>query len=230
MRTRKSTATILLLLCLVISGCGGQPTVEATARAVVATAQAAQPTLDVQAIAQAAAEAALAAQPTVDVEATVKAMVETILIPQLTVTPSSPANTPTRVSPQLPYYCSPHGVPEPGAKAYSPDGETYAHEVEPKDRGMIGIHNLKGELLKVMDVSQHPDGDFENQLKALAWSPDGKWIAAVFHHGSGGHISVVNIDTGLENQYPIYEYHHCIKFSSDTEIVTVPAGKVLVTR
>jgi hypothetical protein len=143
------------------------------------------------------------------------------------VTPSSPpvppTPTPTAASVPMPaYVCSPHGDIPFGARAFSPDGTKYAREVEEKGMGNIGIFDLATDkLIRVLNVDQHPDGDFSNPLKGLAWSPDSRWLAAMFHHGSGGHISVVNVDSGTEvGHLAIERWYHCLWFSSDgTEII-----------
>lgn len=123
---------------------------------------------------------------------------------------SPPPDMPAAIS-------SPYGSVPFGEKAYSPDGKMYAREVEPRDHGNIGIFDLiTDKRLKIMDVRQHPAGDYPNDLKGLAWSPDSKWLAVMYHHDGGGHISIVNIDTGEELKYiTISEWYHYMKFSSD---------------
>ena len=112
---------------------------------------------------------------------------------------------------------SPHGSVPFGQKAYSPDGKMYTSEVEPRDHGNIGIFDLTTDKrLSIIDVRQHPAGDYPNDLKGLAWSPDSKWLAVMYHHDGGGHISIVSVDTGQEIKYlPISKWYHHIEFSSD---------------
>ncbi len=117
---------------------------------------------------------------------------------------------------------SPHGSVPFGAKAYSPDGKLSACEVEPKDHGNIGIFDVNtGKYLKVIDTQQHPWGDYSNTLKGLAWAPDSKRIAVMYHHFGGGHISIVNIDTEKETNYlDIDQWYHYMEFSPDgTKII-----------
>lgn len=104
-----------------------------------------------------------------------------------------------------------------GESACSPDGKRRACEVKPQGHGRIGIYLLKpNKLEKVIDTPQHPDGDFANDLKGLAWSPDSKQLAVMYHHGGGGHISIVSVATGKETKrLSLNEFYHYIEYSSD---------------
>lgn len=112
---------------------------------------------------------------------------------------------------------SPKGSVPFGEKAYSPDGKMYACEVDPKDHGKIGIYELaQGKLLSVMSVMQHPNRGHPNDLKGLAWSSDSKRLAAMYHYGRGGHITIVGVDSGREvKSIPIYGHYHALAFSKD---------------
>jgi WD40 repeat protein len=110
---------------------------------------------------------------------------------------------------------SPQGNVPFGEKAFSPDGKMYAREVEPKAQGRIGIYDTATEnRLKVLTVRQHP-ADQPNDLKGLAWSPDSKWLAVMYHYDGGGHISVVSVDTEEIKQIPIKKQFHHMEFSAD---------------
>lgn len=111
---------------------------------------------------------------------------------------------------------SPQGNVSFGEKAYSPDGKLYAREVEPKGRGHIAIYDAVTEKsLKALTVRQHP-ADQPNDLKGLAWSPDNKSLAVMYHYDSGGHISVMSVDSEEEIKHiPIKKQFHYIEFSSD---------------
>lgn len=111
---------------------------------------------------------------------------------------------------------SPQGNVPFGEKAFSPDGKMYAREVEPKAQGRIGIYDAATEKsLKVLTVKQHP-ADQPNDLKGLAWSPDSRSLAVMYHYDGGGHIAVVSVDTeGEITHIPIKKQFHYIEFSSD---------------
>lgn len=121
---------------------------------------------------------------------------------------------------------SPIGDVPAGARAYRPDCGTYAAEVEPRSRGRIGVFDVGANaLLSTLDFRQHPDGDFPNPLKGLAWSPDGKLLAAMFHSGSGGHIAVMNVAEGREVKFiPIDRFVRYIEFAPDGKRITADGG------
>jgi len=112
---------------------------------------------------------------------------------------------------------SPHGDVPFGARAYSPDGRMFAREIAPVNRGMIGVIDaVTGEQLHAIDTDQHPQGNFANDLKGLAWSPNSELIAVMYHHDGGGHISIVRVSTGEEAQsIDIDDWYHDVTFSSD---------------
>jgi WD40 repeat protein len=111
---------------------------------------------------------------------------------------------------------SPKGSVPFGEKVYSPDGKMYACEVDPKDHGKIGIYDLaQDKRLSVISARQHPSGH-PNDLKGLAWSFDSKRLAAMYHYGRGGHITIVDVDGGQEvKSIPIYGHYHALAFSKD---------------
>jgi len=82
---------------------------------------------------------------------------------------------------------------------------------------MIGIYDaVTWQKLRTIDTTQHPQGDFPNDLKGLAWSPDSALIAVMYHHDGGGHISIVRVSTGEETQWiDIDDWHHDLAFSHD---------------
>jgi hypothetical protein len=127
--------------------------------------------------------------------------------------PSVPARRPAAVG-------SPSGSTPPEAAAYAPNGRWYARQVAPLNRGSIGVFDVAtNRQVRVLKVRQHPDGDYGNDLKGLAWSPSSRLLAAMFHHGRGGHISVVDAETGQETGYiPIASWHHTIAFVAEDAI------------
>ena len=107
-------------------------------------------------------------------------------------------------------------------KIPSPDGTRYAQEIDPIGYGYIGIFEFSNNRMeRMIKVLQHPAGEFENDLKDLVWSPDSRWIAVMYHHNGGGHISIIDVETGIEIKYiPISKWYHHIEFSSDgTKII-----------
>lgn len=115
---------------------------------------------------------------------------------------------------------SPHGNVPFCSKAYSPDGKMYAHVNESTWYGEIGIFNCTtDELIKVIKVTPVPSATSPNPLKGLAWSPDSKWIAAMYHHRwpyGKGHISLADVEEGKEKELlKIEKEYHYMVFSAD---------------
>lgn len=89
-----------------------------------------------------------------------------------------------------------------GEKAYSPNGKMYAREFiknqAEKNKGYIGIFDSNTKKLnKIIDVKQYPILDVQNHIKALAWSPDSKQIAVVFHYD----LSWINNNNDYKAEY-----------------------------
>lgn len=154
-----------------------------------------------------------------------------------TPTPVPPAPTPTPTPTPTPAPVnilgpaavgSPYGSVPFGEKAYSPNGKMYAREIEPKDYGHIGIFEVgTDKLLKEIKATQHPTGEYGNNLKALAWSPDSKLLAVMYHHNGGGHISLLDIEAGREIKYiAIQGWPHFMEFSPDGRQI-IAEGKVI---
>lgn len=108
----------------------------------------------------------------------------------------------------------------------SPDCTWCASEIKPIGYGYIGIYEFPGpqdggQLLKKIKVTQHPFGENKNDIKRLVWSSDSKWLAVMYHHDGGGHISIIDVDMGREIKYiPISKWYRSIEFSSDkTKII-----------
>jgi hypothetical protein len=107
---------------------------------------------------------------------------------------------------------STHGSVPFGARACSPDGTRYAREVDPANQGQIGVFDAgTGELLLQISV-----GETNNDLKGLAWSPDSRWLAVMYHHGSGGYIAILDASTGARfTTLPIDGWAHYMRFADD---------------
>lgn len=112
---------------------------------------------------------------------------------------------------------SPKGSVPFGEKAYSPDGKMYVREVDPKDHGKIGIYDLaQDKRLKVLNVKHHSVSHYPNDLKGVAWSPDSKSLAVMYHYDRGGHISIVDVESEQEiKSIPIHGNYHSLAFSKD---------------
>ena len=111
---------------------------------------------------------------------------------------------------------------KPQMKVYSPDGKMYACEISPVNFGHIGIFEASTDkLIRRTKVTQHPKGEFENDLKKLVWSHDSNYLAVMYHYDKGGHISIVSVDTGIKiKRITISKWYHSIEFSSDgTKII-----------
>lgn len=84
---------------------------------------------------------------------------------------------------------SPDGSVPHGARAYSPDGKYYVKEVEPYNEGNIAVFEVKGDK-KIQRWDLLPNN---NDLKGLAWAPDSKRIAVMYHGGMTLGIQVVEL-------------------------------------
>jgi len=120
-----------------------------------------------------------------------------------------------------------------GARAYSHDRTLFAQEIPAFGRGNIGIFNaLTRKLERQVDVCQHPESpERQNPLKGLAWAPKGgnKYLACMFHHGQGGHISIVNVESGSEvKQVQLSEFYHEIRFSPDSNKIHTESGTLVI--
>lgn len=94
----------------------------------------------------------------------------------------------------------------------------------------------KGKILRIPDAEQslrqilstvggYPFGNFQSSVESVAFSPDGRWLAAAGGGKYGSHIAIL-IDTWERNPRPVYLRGHekkitCIMFS--------PNGKWLAT-
>lgn len=117
---------------------------------------------------------------------------------------------------------SPNGNVPFGKTACSPDKKMYAREIEPRNQGNIGIYDTNTDkMLKAVDVKQHPQGS-SNDLKALAWSPDSKRLAVMYHYDGGGHISIMDVDSGEEiKRLVIKKFYHQMNFLPDGKRIQV---------
>jgi Tol biopolymer transport system component len=109
-----------------------------------------------------------------------------------------------------------------GAKAYSPDGTKYAREIEPKDQGRIGIFDRQTDvLLREVRLTET-----NNELKGLAYAPDSTQIAIMYHHGGGGCVAVVSVNTGEKLNYvSIDRWYHYLVFSTEgTKLIVSYSG------
>lgn len=107
-----------------------------------------------------------------------------------------------------------------GDKACSPDKIMYAREEEPEQTGRIGLYERATERqLKVVKVTQHTEGESPNEIKGLAWSPDSRRLAVMYHQSGGGTVSIVDVGEGREvNRLSIKGQPHRIEFSTPNQV------------
>ncbi len=133
---------------------------------------------------------------------------------------SSPVPTPTPPGACLPALSSAHGSVPFGDKACSPDKMLYAREDEPKDMGRIGIYErATDKLLQSVKVAQQPDGDAPNELKGLAWSPDSRLVAVMYHRSGGSTVFVIDAAKGIEmKRLDISSQPHTLEFEAPARL------------
>jgi len=143
-------------------------------------------------------------------------------------TPVSPGGPKTPVVETVPADVSPfsfrddavfssQGDVPPGEKANSPDGKYYACEIKPYGYGHIAIYKTKDNKL-VQKWQVLPN---DNSLKGLAWSPNSKRVAIMYHGGMTEGIQVVEIGkTGVVAAANIDQWFHFMVYDK--------AGKALL--
>lgn len=149
--------------------------------------------------------------------------VRTNVVGQESLTCSSPPSPTGTIPEHCPAHLdSPHGAVPFSERACSPDGTRYAQEVEPANQGQIGIFDqATNKLLLIVKADEQ-----NNDLKGLAWSPDNRWLAYMYHHGPGGYIAIVDTQTGQHmRSISIQAWYHAIQFSSDGVYLQVSSGK-----
>jgi hypothetical protein len=143
----------------------------------------------------------------------------------ITMVPPPPINAAPAAAPSPPAGCatalsSARGSVLFGDKACSPDKMLYAREEEPQQQGRIGIYDRATDRqLKVVKVTQQPDGDGPNEIKGLAWSPDSRLLAVMYHQSGGGSVSIVDVKEGKESaRLNIMGQPHLIEFINATQL------------
>jgi hypothetical protein len=139
----------------------------------------------------------------------------------------APAASPTPNEGCAPALSSARGSVPFGDKACSPDKMLYAREEEPKNDGQIGIYDRASDKqLTIVKVTQQPDGDGPNEIKGLAWSPDSRLLAVMYHQSGGGSVSIIDVRQAKETLHlNIKGQPHLIEFDSATK---VKAGDELI--
>ncbi|MEW6408062.1 MAG: hypothetical protein AB1465_05220 [Patescibacteria group bacterium] len=126
---------------------------------------------------------------------------------------------------------SPHGSVSFGEKAYSPDDTMFAKEVDPYNQGRIGIFQTDGTELRIIET-----GNFSNDLKGLAWSPDSNYVAVMYHYrhqGGGGvsRVAVYNVKTGeCVATINAPGFVHEIRFSNDGQEIILSGRSFKISR
>jgi hypothetical protein len=148
---------------------------------------------------------------------------------EITMVPPPPINAKPVAEPSPPTGCatalsSVRGSVLFGDKACSPDKMLYAREEEPQRHGRIGIYDRATDRqLKVVKVTQQPDGDGPNEIKGLAWSPDSSLLAVMYHLSGGGSVSILDVRQGKETaRLTLMGQPHLIEFISQTKIQAGP--------
>jgi hypothetical protein len=132
----------------------------------------------------------------------------------------APAAQPTPPAGCMAALSSARGSVPFGDKACSPDKMLYAREEESRNRGRIGIYDRATDSqLKIVKVMQQQDGDDPNEMKGLAWSPDSRLLAVMYHQGGGGSINIIDVQRGTEStRLTIKGQPHEIEFSSQAQV------------
>lgn len=126
---------------------------------------------------------------------------------------------------------SPNGSVPFGSRAYSPDATRYAREVSPEGTGNIGVFRLADATLLVRFNAL--DSSCSNDLKGLAWSPDSRHLAVMYHGGMKPGIYMYTADSGKEERYigagsGSAGYYHFMVFDSSGSYVYVSSdGRVI---
>ena len=125
---------------------------------------------------------------------------------------------------------SPSGAVPPGARAYSPDGQYYAREIE-RDTGYIGVFaTFSGEEVWTWDTL-YSTGWYRNTLKGLAWSPDSQRVAVMYHGSSGSFIYVFRLfQEEIVSRGQADGYYHAMRFAADGQGVWLSDGPSLLPR
>jgi hypothetical protein len=109
---------------------------------------------------------------------------------------------------------SPDGSVPHGAKAYSPDGKYYVREVQPYEEGNIAAFEVNGDR-EIQRWDLLPNN---NDLKGLAWAPDSKRIAVMYHGGMTLGIQVVELGkAGVVATASFRNYPHLIAWDKNGE-------------
>lgn len=131
------------------------------------------------------------------------------------------------------FVCSPTGDVSQQEKAWSPDGRRYAMQVDPLNFGRIGIFNAETQAqVSTLDLSQHPDGEIPNPLKALAWDDSGQRLAALFHEagtvlGGVGHVSLIEVESGKELElFAVQREGRCIRFIAGRNAIDIGGQQI----
>jgi hypothetical protein len=88
-----------------------------------------------------------------------------------------------------------------------------------------------GSFLRTTETELLIANEESNDLKGLAWSPDSRWLAFMYHHDSGSYIVVVDAQTGkLTQSIPVNEYYHYMQFTADGGHLLVSAWDLPETK
>ena len=108
-----------------------------------------------------------------------------------------------------------------GATVCSPDKKLQAKETDPRNMGRILILDAKGTTIRQIQV-----GEVANPLKGLAFSPDSRLLACMYHHDgpNANYVALYEVGTGtLKTRIALAEPYNHMRFNSDGKAITLRA-------
>jgi hypothetical protein len=102
-----------------------------------------------------------------------------------------------------------------GTIVRAPGDKRFAREAFPSGSGIVEICDSLGRVLLSIKAQPSP-----NDLKGLAWSPDGSVLAVMYHGGSLPGILLYDSRKGILLRYlPFHTHYHAFSFSPDSTML-----------
>jgi hypothetical protein len=119
---------------------------------------------------------------------------------------------------------SPSGIINREEKAFSPDGNFYAIEIEPYGSGKVGIFLKDGEIFNIINTLKENE---KNDLKCITWHPDSSVIGIIYHKNIFSDILFYEIYKGqLLRKIRIAGFYHYMVFDEKgNKIYISPDGE-----
>ena len=118
---------------------------------------------------------------------------------------------------------SPHGAVSFDAVIYSADGKYSVKQIEPYRNGNFGLFDAKQkELIREINLPIS-----SNSVKGMAFAPNSRWLAVMYHVSSGGSIYIVDVETAkLLKLVKVDEWYHFMVFDrvSNTTLILATAS------